>query len=250
MVQIVICFRHKFILWEDVKMLNLFTKKRRNKGFTLIELITVIAILGILAAIGFMSMGGYRDSANSTVDAANAKLLSNVAAMINADTGYYPGQAGAPASVPVWTATFSSITPAQAAGLIEDEIFFKGKNGTFTYNIDTGKVETSASGGGSTPTAPVLTGITISTAGTNVQTPTITLPALAAMPAGVTGIDWTENSSRLSISSSDVLTVTRDMSTQTTTFRLTATWSGGTVTRDFNITIPSWNGTWPELTIN
>ena len=50
-------------------------KRKNQKGFTLIELIVVIAILGILAAIAIPRLAGFTDKANSSAVVAEAKTI-------------------------------------------------------------------------------------------------------------------------------------------------------------------------------
>ena len=51
----------------------------RNKGFTLIELIVVIAILAILMVIALPNFIGMRDSARQSAHEANIKILTDSA---------------------------------------------------------------------------------------------------------------------------------------------------------------------------
>jgi type IV pilus assembly protein PilA len=65
-------------------------QKRKNAGFTLVEIIIVIAILGILAMIAIPRYSGYTSAAKDSVDNANARTLTKIAHAIEAKTESFP----------------------------------------------------------------------------------------------------------------------------------------------------------------
>lgn len=57
-------------------------RKKKKGGFTLIELIIVIAIIAILAAVAIPKFGDVRTNANKKADLANAKTIANAASVL------------------------------------------------------------------------------------------------------------------------------------------------------------------------
>ena len=50
-------------------------RAKSEKGFSLIELLVVVAIIGVLAAVGVVGYQGYIDSTKKSVTDANAKAV-------------------------------------------------------------------------------------------------------------------------------------------------------------------------------
>lgn len=64
--------------------------KERQSGFTIVELLIVIVVIGILAGITIVAYSGITNRANTTKAQSNATTVQSVAEAMNADIGYYP----------------------------------------------------------------------------------------------------------------------------------------------------------------
>ncbi|HET8884510.1 MAG TPA: type II secretion system protein [Candidatus Saccharimonadales bacterium] len=71
--------------------------KTKQRGFTIVELLIVIVVIGILAAITIVAYNGVQNRARTTEAQANAKEVQNKAEVYAADTGdgLYPATAAA-----------------------------------------------------------------------------------------------------------------------------------------------------------
>ena len=81
-----------------------------KKGFTIVELLVVIVVIGILAAITVVSYSGVTSKARTAQAQSNANSVRQVADIYYTDNGYYPATLAAFASGSTTTKLPSSIS--------------------------------------------------------------------------------------------------------------------------------------------
>ncbi|KYH35329.1 type II secretion system protein G precursor [Clostridium tepidiprofundi DSM 19306] len=124
------------------KFSRVFNKRYDSKkGFTLIELIIVIAILGILAMITVPKLNGIKEEAKEKADLANAKIIANATAILMAQD-----KITSDISHTSVNAVLDENTKHYPADLIEgylQEVPIPQEGGRFAVDVDvsTGKIE-------------------------------------------------------------------------------------------------------------
>ena len=71
-------------------MENVNKKQRKSKGFTLVELLIVVIIIGILAGMMLLSTGSATDKAEATKIVSNLRNIKAAALMYYADNNNWP----------------------------------------------------------------------------------------------------------------------------------------------------------------
>jgi general secretion pathway protein G len=67
---------------------------KQHKGFTIVELLVVIVIIGILAAITIVSYSGITQRANYAREQSDMKNINDLVQMYYAENGQYPSTGG------------------------------------------------------------------------------------------------------------------------------------------------------------
>ncbi|HRQ86884.1 MAG TPA: prepilin-type N-terminal cleavage/methylation domain-containing protein [Candidatus Saccharibacteria bacterium] len=69
---------------------SIVNKARESRGFTIVELLIVIVVIGILATITIVAYNNVTDRAKTSSAQAAAKTVANKAAVYQAEIGSYP----------------------------------------------------------------------------------------------------------------------------------------------------------------
>lgn len=105
-------------------------KKNNKKGFTLVELVIVVAVMAILVAIAIPTVGAITNKAKTAVDNSNAKTLESMIKLAEANA--------VEASNGAATVDFGESEIAWA--IVDAKLGIT--TGSFTYNSKTGTVVT------------------------------------------------------------------------------------------------------------
>ena len=113
---------------------------RKDRGFTIVELLVVIVVIGILAAITIVSYTGVTARANAAKALSNAQSIINVAEAINADNSLYP------VSVTQF-GSLSSVARVPSVIIMSGSAAPTATNGTTNFKVQTSTTAGASKGG-------------------------------------------------------------------------------------------------------
>jgi prepilin-type N-terminal cleavage/methylation domain-containing protein len=99
---------------------SLSAARNNDEGFTLVELLIVIVVLGVLASIVVFGVATFRTDAQTAACKADMKQLSTAADAFNAKTGAYPAGGTSAANIKILTdAGYLKAAPTSTATLAD-----------------------------------------------------------------------------------------------------------------------------------
>jgi prepilin-type N-terminal cleavage/methylation domain-containing protein len=145
--------------------LNNIKNMKKNDGFTIVELLIVIVVIGILAAITIVAYNGVQTRANNSAAQAAGETVAKKAEAYNAVNSSYPGTIAAFATVPESRLDGVTLgTPTAATGKNTVQFLTCATPAGYrvvTWDYSTGAVQTAttASHGGGATSASTCTAV-------------------------------------------------------------------------------------------
>jgi prepilin-type N-terminal cleavage/methylation domain-containing protein len=133
-------------------MLGLFNRGRDEQGFTLVELVVVMVILGILATLGIQAVSPRANEAKKAAADANVRIIASAVELYQVDHGALPDidaddnwddfmeilTASSDKGPYLREAIGTGTTPLSEEG--ESTISGSDDNATYKYNVNTGEI--------------------------------------------------------------------------------------------------------------